>query len=1537
MQVRNILLRILKILGKGILGLLLVLLLAVALIHLPPVQKEITYKVSNYLTSKIGTKVDIHRIRFSILGTVAIEDATIRDPTDSIIFSAHKIEVSSSIYNLISGNYIFDQVHIEGADCNLIQHEEGLNIQFILDAFQPTEKRTTTHSSPVVLGFKNVQLKNIEFEFTSMVSGTSVAIDLRTLSIQGAEFSTKPITIKADQVYLQQSVVDILSIQNQDIQKNSVVPTHNLLLSPDFDTGIVFDIKNLQLKDDRFSFHRDQVTDTQKFDPAHLSLNNIQLNLADFLMRDDTLAAGVQSLSAKLPGFTLTDVRSAIQLNHEQLILSDLHLASGNNEVNANLAVPNDLKSEKVARAKILCLINPSELAYFLNDTLLNYFRHWGPAEFKVEGNYALGKAKIETLNLKTRNSELLATGMIDDLLDVEKISWKDVVATASIGSDFKRTLNPFFRTINIPPVTALQLNSSGNLKKIFAEGKVFTNWGNLNAIGEISLQAKKVGVDITLAGEKVNLGKWMNVSSLGIINISASAKGVIGNEQNIKINGLIHDVEFLNQPIHFIDFESSIRKDSASIFVSIDDPNYRTESHSEISFAESLILSNKIQLDGFKLGRLLHADSSLTISGTTRSEIRIDKTSMEGYVQGEHISFHKQEIEYSMDTMIIHALLSPAKSDFEYYTDYAKINLTSNFDIRGASEIFQNWSENILKTSDTLIHNVRPRTAYITLELKNESFLKLLGVEVDNFSSLTVNGEFDEQKQTASLHATSGEFKGYGVSLDTLHANLTALRDTLSVTINAKNLLYDSIHLGNLDFDVVTKGDTAASNLWLSTDSITLLGLSAHLIPVDSGLLVHPDKLITLNKENLIDKTGPVFIGKNNVAFDHLRISRNGTEIKLNGDLNYFDVSLKNIDLTAFNFLLSPDTTIISNGNLTGIVSYSRDHQLNLRANIDSLSVYNSNPLVIRASAMSDGNEVPFELQVTNASDKIDLKGKYETVSKDVNASLLIDINDLELFQFLVAEVVDEMNGAIKGKATITGPIQKPSLKGSLRFMDMELTTVNPKLTFNVKDDSIVLDNSSLIFNRFTLYDKKHHPLTITGKLTSKDYQSLTYDLQINSDEYTLINNPDSTSGKVRGLLVLDSDIKLKGDGKDTNIVAALKIKDATNLTFVSSNDDIKMLKVEGIVDFIDPATARDSVALQQSVNLYDSLIASLPDFNLNATLAIEENAVLRLLIDEQSGDYIEASGLANLELGYDRTGTLQLSGNYTVRKGVYRLSFYDLVKKNFNLVQGSSINWSGSPKAGDLNIKAVHTVESNSLGLIGHEIGENEKSIYKRSLDYAVGIDINGTIEKPVISFALDLPKNEKVNYPVLANKLDRLRLPEYESELNKQVFGLLVLGGFLPESSSDVNSTVIATTALSNSVNSLLASQLNRFTSQYIKGVNIDVGIQSFSDYSTPGGKTQTAMDFRVSKRIMNDRLSFEIGGDFDINQDQSGANTGTKNYRGDIAIIYDLTGNGDRQLKLFNNETYDIIYQEVQNTGISLIFIREFDSKGKKTKK
>lgn len=1541
MLVQKILLRIAKFLGKAILGLLLLFLLVIVLIHLPPIQKQITSKVSNFLSSKIEARVEINKINFSILGNVVIEDLAIWDPSDYKIFSVQKIEVSSSIFDLLAGNLIFDEVSISGADFHLIQGEQELNIQYILNAFQPATKDTTT-SHAITLQFKKVLLENIQFEFTSIVNGTTVAVDLGKFATQDAEFSTLPTKIKADQVVLERTTINTLITTPAETNTTTTtdITNKNNFLSPDFGMGIVFEIKDLQLKDNDVYIHKDQVKDTRKFDPSHLTLKNIQISLADILIREDTLAGNLQKLSARLPGFTLSNASTVLQMNRHQLSLSDLHIVSGVNEFKLDLNAPYDLTSANDTahdRIKIIAQsrINPNDLAYFFSDSLLNQYGPWGLVEFGLEANYALGKGEIKNLNLKTVNSQLQATAKATEVLDLKKVSWNNLVVSATIGPEFKTVLIPFLKGINIPKDIALIVRSSGNTKKIAIDGKIVTTWGDVSIKGVIANLGSSLDINTDLTGEKVDLGKWLNLSMLGTVNLSASTKGLIGDHQLIEINGLISDIELLDQSIHQIGFQSTTRKDSASVAITIEDSNYRSAVSSEISFAGPFMFTNTIQLDSFNLGRLLHRDSTLFISGATKSKIIIDSSWLEGYVAGKNIVFQKQSSEYSLDTMVMHALISPTKSDFSYVADYEKASLESNFDIR-EPDLFQIWSKYFTDTPDKSIQPTKDRKIHFNLDLVNANLITLLGIDVDDFSSLRVTGELDEQKQTAALQASTGKFKGYGISLDTLYSNLRVLGDSVSASINAKKLFYNTLQLGNMDFNILMKGDRAVSNLLVATDSITLLGLRTQLLTTDSALFVYPEKLQLLDFDYVIEPGSSVSFEKKNLEFNNLMVSHDETQIKLDGDLSAFEGSLTDLDLSKLNFLVSPDTLLIYKGDLSSYISYSRNQQLNLKASIDSLILYNSTPLFVSATAASEDDQVPFEFNVTNSSNRIDLTGRYFTGSAEVDASMKLDINNLELFAFLFSGVMDEMKGAIKGQAAISGPIQKPEFNGYLQFMDVGLTTSNPKLSFDVKDDRIELGNSGLHFNKFTLYDKEHRPLTISGSITSKDYQSFDYALQLNSEQYTLINNPDSTRGKVRGLLVLDSDIKLKGTNKDTEITAKLRIKNETDLTFVTSSNDIELLKSDGIIDFIDPAALRDSTSFEPSVSLYDSLIASLPDFNLNSTVTIEDDAEFRLIINEQSGDYIEASGGANLELGYDRTGNVRLSGNYTIKKGLYRLSFYDLAKKNFNLVQGSAINWRGSPQNGDVSIKAVHTVKSNSIGLVGNEIGENEKSIYKRSLDYEVGININGTIEKPIISFSLDLPTNEKVNFPILANKLERLRQPENESELNKQVFGLLVLGGFLPETTdSELNSNLIATTALTNSVNSLLAGQLNRFADQYIKGVKIDVGIQSFSDFTTPGGQTQTSMDFRVSKSVLDDRLSFEIGGDFDLNQDQSGANNGN-NYRGDIAIVYDLTGNGDKMLKVFNNETFDIVYQEIRNTGISIIFIREFESKKKKEK-
>ena len=1346
---------------------------------------------------------------------------------------------------------------------------------------------------------------------------------------------------KSEKVILEKAVVDILSTSSPDATQSPDTFSMNPYFTPDFGLGVGVEIAELGIKECAFSYHVDQVGKSSKFDPAHIDLTELNINAIDLLLSLDSLSAVIKDLSATLPGLPVSKAVAEVRMDRHHLNISGLHVIAGENEIQADVnswfeETPTPGYATPGIKMNAKASINPGDFAYVLSDEIMAYFKGWEQTEFSLTGDYILGKGNVTTLDLKTSNSQIMATGKVNDLFDAERISWQDLDINTVVGADFRNALAPFLEDIQLPPSLSLQMRSTGSPNQMLLDGKINSTWGNLDVKGSVRPVNDDIDLDVILTGQNVSAGKFIDLPWLGNVNLTLNAKGRVGDNQDLAVNGLINVINVMDHRIHDITYDGRVLKDSVIATISIKDPDYRTEAKTNISFAEPMLINADAQLTEVKLGNLLGLDSSLTFSGILTSKLNLGETSMEGFVNGHSFLIKNQYTEYRLDTLALDALISPEASHINYFTDGNQSSLTANFDLQELPVIIENRIKKAFHATTDKGQVRGNRELQFDIHISNAGPFLLMGFPVDRFSGLKIAGEMNEQQQTFTLKASTENLMAYGVSTDSIVFNLKARNDSLSASVLADNVWYDSIQLGNLDFDAITDGDSAISSIQLVKDTLLLLGLKALVIPADSAVFVYPLEMAALGKEYSIEKQSHVYFNKGNMAFDDFSMAHEAMRLNLKGDMNAFEADFTDLDLTTLNVVLFPGEEVINHGSLSGLAVYKRGENLDFKAEVDSLIIYGSIPLSVSLTAASKENRVPFQFLLSNTNNSVDVHGEYYLDTKKTDAALALDLENLEMFTFLVSDVLDEMKGQLKGEATVRGTLTDPEVKGQLHFINVGITTANPKISFSIEDDVLTFDGSKLVIDNFEVYDRRHHPLTVSGYLERKGVEAYAYDLKFETKNFTLLDVPPSSKGQVKGLMVLAADIGISGDQKDTYVKADITIKDTTSLVYEFKDEDVDMLKTEGIVEFVDPELLLDSTTQAQEITFYDSLVNSLPEFTLKATLKIEDSASVRVITNAVSGDYFKVTGGAKLEMDYGRTGNAAMSGTYTIHSGMYRVSFYDLVKKNFQMVPGSNVKWSGSPETGEIDITAKHIVASNSIGLVGQEVGENEKAIYKHSLDYEVGISIRGTVEKPIVSFTLDLPQKDRSSYPVLANKLDRLKLPEFQTELNKQVFGLLVLGGFLPESTgSEVNSSQVATTALYNSVNSLLASQLNRFAGQYVKGVNIDVGIQSYADYSTPGGKTQTAMDFHVSKSILNDRLSFEVGGDFDINSDQSGANTGN-NYRGDVAIIYDLTGNNDKQLKLFNNETYDIIYQEIRNTGISLVFIREFD-KGEKIKR
>ena len=134
---RRILKRLLILSSKIVLGFLCLILLLLLLVHTTPFQKWITTKASNYLSATTKAEVSVEEISFSLLGEFAVEGLNLSEPGGSVLLTANKIGVTPNIISLLSGNLVISNVEVVGLKGHLINTEDGLNIQFIIDALEP--------------------------------------------------------------------------------------------------------------------------------------------------------------------------------------------------------------------------------------------------------------------------------------------------------------------------------------------------------------------------------------------------------------------------------------------------------------------------------------------------------------------------------------------------------------------------------------------------------------------------------------------------------------------------------------------------------------------------------------------------------------------------------------------------------------------------------------------------------------------------------------------------------------------------------------------------------------------------------------------------------------------------------------------------------------------------------------------------------------------------------------------------------------------------------------------------------------------------------------------------------------------------------------------------------------------------------------------------------------------------------------------------------------------------------------------------------
>jgi hypothetical protein len=315
--------------------------------------------------------------------------------------------------------------------------------------------------------------------------------------------------------------------------------------------------------------------------------------------------------------------------------------------------------------------------------------------------------------------------------------------------------------------------------------------------------------------------------------------------------------------------------------------------------------------------------------------------------------------------------------------------------------------------------------------------------------------------------------------------------------------------------------------------------------------------------------------------------------------------------------------------------------------------------------------------------------------------------------------------------------------------------------------------------------------------------------------------------------------------------------------------------------------------------------------DLRMNFLLDVNPDATMKIIMDPNSGDYINLNGSGNIRANYYNKGRFQMFGTYTVDHGIYKLSLQDVIHKDFQFQRGGTILFGGIPRQADLNLQAVHTVNSVSLNDL------SQGMFSQNNVRVNCIMNLGGKASAPVVTFDLDLPNSNEDEKQMVRSLIST------NEEKNLQIIYLLGIGRFYTDEANRANQDQSQSSVAMNSLlSSTLSGQLNQVLSNAIHsnnwnfGTNLSTGEKGWSDMDVEG---------LLSGKLLNNRLL--INGNFGYRESQ----TSTTTFVGDFDLQWLLTKNGSVSLKAYN-ETNDRYFTKSSLTtqGIGFIMKKDFNS-------
>ena len=1444
--------RIINILVWTIVGLYTAV---VILLHIPFIQNRIGECVSDALCRKFGTKVTIWRVDLGFINRLIVDDTYIHDQNGKQMLKISRTSVKIDLLSLLHGKTVITSAQFFGMRAYLYKVAENAkpNYQFVLDSL--ASKDTTKHT-PLDLKINSLIIRRGSIKYQCL---SKLRNDAR--------------------------------FNPNDIETSNI--SAHFIINKIADDSVNVKVKKLSL-DEKSGLHLKSLS-------FHFVANKTN--------------AALKSFSLKLPHTQLyaKEIDATYAFSGKSIELPTLQY---NGAIDIERATPSDF-------AFVVPKLKSVDLPLFLH--------------VSFNGTSSSITASRLTLGSDDRRFTIDADGSIKRFSS--PLTWNANLRKIQFDSE---AAAPYFHTFTGEDMPEI-LKRLGNVTitgyigadrhDLASNGKIST------ALGDVSLAFDKHGKDIVghIDTKAFNLKGLTANDKFGNISADININGRSAND--IAVEGRVNDMDYDNYHYKEIVVDALYRNNILDGHLDINDPNInltlsgvysRSAKKPQIKMSAQI---KNLSPQALNLTRKWHdtdfaLDITADITGT-------DMHNADGEIALQNFKMHSPEKDYGFSELRIKTGFGEEGHYISAQSDFGHMDINGHFDFASLTRSITNLLQSKLPTIPGLEkkevkgNNNFAINAVVT---DTEWLRQILDVPISIGEPFRISGTMDSRHDKIDIACNLPAFTYKDATYKDASLRILTPDDSLHAEARIKKIMDNgkvmslSLNAGACDNRLKT------SFSFMNNERHPLKGIinaSSHFAKDEHGVSTAYIDILeskaTIGDTTWHVKPSNITYKKNRLEVDGFAIQHGNQYLAVDGTAtksldDSLHVNLSGIDVSYILNLVnfhSVDFYGAASGHayLAGLFSGAPQTAADLTIKDFKFETGRMGTLYAHVGYNDTEGRIEIDAKANDEDNRHTIINGYVSPRHNyIDLGITAQRTRAEFMESFCGSFMDNVKADINGELNVVGPLNNINLVGKAA-VDGSVRINSLNTTYWMRGDSVRFVPDEIKFMGDTIYDRNGNIGILSGSVYHKHLTNLSYDLSVKAKNLLAYDTHTFGENTFYGTAYTTGDCRIKG--KSGEVTIDIQATPNANSILVYNVSDRNELSNQDFIQWRKHPQAADSIAATAETadnDDHDGTSVS-TDIKLNFLINCNTDATIKLLMDEQTGDYITLNGDGVIRASYFNKGAFDMYGNYVVDHGLYKLTIQNIIKKDFEFQKGGTIAFGGNPYNAALDLKAQYVL--NGVSLSDLNIG---RSFSNNNIRVNCLMNVSGTPFAPKVDFSLDMPS--------LSNDAKQMvySLLNAEEEMNQQVLYLLAVGRFYNQgnnNSASGSGTQYSQTSLAmqSFLSGTISQQLNTVLSNVINnnnwnfGANISTGTEGFNNAEYEG---------LLSGRLLNNRLL--LNGQFGY-RDKANATT---SFIGDFDLRYLLFPNGNLAINVYNKTNDRYFTRNSLNTqGIGIIMKKDFN--------